>query len=84
MLKIGQSGGLLGRHLGPLLKTGLPFIGNVFKPLAISNLMFECGTTTLVISNEEMNDITKIVKSIEECGLLIKVVSETIKNEAKE
>ena len=31
-----------------------------------------------------MNDITKIVKSIEECGLLIKVVSETIKNEAKE
>ena len=84
LLKIRQSGGLLGRHLGPLLKTGLPFIGNVFKPLAISNLMFECGTTTWVISNEEMNDITKIVKSIEECVLLIKVVSETIKNEVKE
>ena len=82
--KIGLSGGLLGRHLGPLLKTGLPFIGNVFKPLAISNLRFGCGTTTLLISNEEMNDITKIVKSIEECGLLIKVVSEIIKNEAKE
>ena len=32
--KIGQSGGFLGRLLGPLLKTGLPLIGNVLKPLA--------------------------------------------------
>ena len=31
-----------------------------------------------------MNDIMKIVKSFEESGLLIKDVSETIKNEAKE
>ena len=35
-------------------------------------------------SNEEMNDIMKIVKSLEESGLLIKGVSENIKNEAKE
>ena len=34
--KIGQSGGFLGRPLGPLLKTGLPLIGNVLKPLAKS------------------------------------------------
>ena len=40
--------------------------------------------TTLIISNEEMNDIMKIVKSLEEFGLLIKGVSGTIKNEAKE
>ena len=40
--------------------------------------------TTLIISNEEMNDIMKIVKSLEESGLLIKGVSEAIKNEAKE
>ena len=38
--------------------------------------------TTLIISNEEMN-IMKIVKSLEESGLLIKGVSKTIKNEAK-
>ena len=38
----------------------------------------------LIVSNEEMNDIMKIVKSREEFGLLIKIVSETIKNEAKE
>ena len=39
--------------------------------------------TTLIISNEEMNDIMKIVRSLEESGLLIKGFSETIKNEAK-
>ena len=42
--------------------------------------MLESGTTTWIISNEEMNDIMKIVKSPEESGLLIKGVSETIKN----
>ena len=46
--------------------------------------MFGSGTTTLIISNEEINAIMKIVKSLEESGLLIKDVSETIKNEAKE
>ena len=39
---------------------------------------------TLIISNEEMSDIMKIVKSLEESSLLIKEVSELIKNEAKE
>ena len=43
---------------------------------------FRLGVTTLIISNEEMN-IMKIVKSLEESGLLIKGVSKTIKNEAK-
>ena len=32
--KIGQSGRFLGQHLGPLLKSGLPLVGNVFRPLA--------------------------------------------------
>ena len=41
-------------------------------------------TTALIISNEEMENIMKIVKSIEESGLLMKGISETIKNEAKE
>ena len=39
--------------------------------------------TTLIISNKEMNVIMKIVKSLEESGLPIKGVSDTIKNEAK-
>ena len=45
---------------------------------------FESGTTTSVFSNEDLNDIMKIVKSLKESGLLIKGVSETIKNKAKE
>ena len=45
--------------------------------------MFRSGVTTLIISNEEINGIMKIVKSHEESGLLIKGVSGTIKNEAK-
>ena len=45
--------------------------------------MFVLGITTLVISNKEMNDIMKIVESLEESGLLLKGVNETIKNEAK-
>ena len=40
--------------------------------------------TTLIISNNEMEDILKIVKSLEDSGLLLKGVSETTKNEAKE
>ena len=43
--------------------------------------MFGYGTTILIISNEEMNDIMEIVRSLEESGLLIKGVSKTIKNE---
>ena len=51
---------------------------------AIHKKMFGSGFTTLIISNEEMNDIMKIVKSLEESRLLIKGVFETIKNELKE
>ena len=100
--KIGQSGEFLGRPLGPLLKTGLPLIGNVLKPSAKSVLVplrltaaasaidtvihkkiFGSGVIKLIISNEEINDIMTIVNSLEESGLLIKGISETIKNEAK-
>ena len=71
--KIIQSGGFLGRLLGPLLKTGLPLIKNVIKPLAKSVLIplglmaaasagihkkiLGSGNITLIISDEEMNDI---------------------------
>ena len=51
---------------------------------AIHKKMFGSGVTTLIISDEEMNDIMAMVKSLEESGLLVKDVSETINNEAKE
>ena len=100
LLKIRQSRGFLGRLLGPLLKTGLPLLKNILKPLAKSILLllgliatatdatihkkiFGSGTTTLMISEEVMNNIMKIVTSLEESGLSIKGVSETIQNKAK-
>ena len=46
--------------------------------------MFGSGMTTLTVSNKEIDDIIKIIKSLQESGLLIKRVSETIKNKAKE
>ena len=45
--------------------------------------MFGFGTTTLITFNEEMNDIMKIVKSLEESSLLMKRASETIQNKTK-
>ena len=42
------------------------------------------NTTTLIISNDEMEDIIKIVASLEDSGLLLQGVSERIQNESKE
>ena len=39
--------------------------------------------TTLIISNDEMEDILKIVKFLEDSGLLLKGITETIKDKAK-
>ena len=96
--KTTQSGSFLGRTLGLLLKTRLPLFKSVIKPLgmigltaaasaadaAINKKILGSGTTTLIISNDEMNYILKIVKSLEDSGILLKRVSETIKVEAKE
>ena len=42
------------------------------------------SSTTLIISNNKMEDIIKIVKSLEDSGLLLKGVTETVQNEVKE
>ena len=51
---------------------------------AIQKKIYGSSIIVLIISNEEMKDIIKMVKSLEELGLLIKGIDETIKNEAKE
>ena len=45
--------------------------------------VLESETTTLIISNDEMEDIVKIVKCLEDSDLLLKGGSETIQNETK-
>ena len=101
--KMIQSEGFLGRILGPLLKTGLPLMKNVIKPLIRSVLIplrltavpsaADAGMhkkilgslkTTLIISNDEIEEITKKVKSLKDSGLFLKGVSETFQNEAKQ
>ena len=97
-----QSGGFLGRLLGPLLKTGLSLISNVIKPLAKSvliplgltaaasavdagihkNILGSRNMTTLIISNNKIENVIKRVKSLEDSGLLAEV--ETAQNEVKE
>ena len=39
---------------------------------------------TLIISNDKLKDLIEIVKSLEDSGLLLKGISKTIQNEAKE
>ena len=99
-----QSGGFLGKLLGPLLRTGFSLMKNVITPLAkivliplgltaaasaadaaIHKKILGSGdNTTLIISNGKMEDIFKTVKFLEDCGLLLEGVSETIKNETKD
>ena len=88
----------LDKILGPLLKTGLSLLKSVIKPLGLLGLtaassaidavihkkIYGSGTTTLVISNEEMNDIMKNVQALEDSNILLKGVTKTIKNETKE
>ena len=101
--KMIQSGGFLGKLIGPLLKTGLPLMKSVITPLAKSVLIplgltaaasaadagihkkiLGSGNTTLIISNKDMDDLIKIVKSLEGSGLLLKGVAESVQNEIKE
>ena len=91
----GFSGNLLGKLAGPLMKVAMPLAKNVLATLGLTAAMsaidepikkkiLGSGATTLIISNDEMDDILKIVKSLENSGVLLKGVSETIQHEAKE
>ena len=66
-----------------LIPLGLS-VGMAVADVAIQKKIYGLGTIPLIISNEEVKDIMKVVKSLKKSGLLIKGVSETIKNEAKE
>ena len=50
----------------------------------IKKILGSGHNTTLIISNDEIEDILKIVKSLENSAILLEGVSETIENEAKE
>ena len=97
--KILQSGGFLGSLLsklaGPLMKLAIPLVKDVLALLGITaaasaidagiqKKIHGSGTTTLIISNEEMNGIMKIAQALEDSNILLKGVTKAIKNETKD
>ena len=95
--KLIQSGGFLGMLLSklasPLMKAAMPLAKNVLAPLGLTAAMsaidgniqkkIHGSGVKLIIEQEDMKDITKIIKTLENSGILLKGVSKTIKNETK-
>ena len=72
----------------PLVKSVLILLGLTAAAstadAGIHKIILGSGTATLITSNDEIEDIIKVVKSLEDSGLLLKGVSETIQSEVKE
>ena len=77
------------------MKVAVPLAKNILVPLGITaaasaidvgtqKKIHGPGTTNLIISNEKVNDIMKIVQALEDSNILLKWVTKTIKNETKE
>ena len=88
-----------GGFLAPLLKSGLPLLKSVIKPLgmlgltavvaatdaAINKKILGFGNhTTLIISNDDLNDLLEVLKSLEKNDILLDGITETVKNEVNE
>ena len=96
--KLIQSGGFLGKLLsklsGPLMKVVMPLAKNVLAPLGLTAAMsaIDVGIQKkmrgdgikLVVEQEDMNDIIKIIEALENPGILLKGVTKTIENDTKE
>ena len=74
---------------GPLMKVAIPLAKNVLAPLGITaaasaidagiqKKIHGSGTTTLIISNEEMNDTMKIVQALEDFNILLKGITKIV------
>ena len=77
------------------MKVAIPLATSILAPLGITaaasaidagiqKKIHGSGTTTTIISNKEMNDIMKIVQALEDSNILLKGVTQTIKNKTKE
>ena len=96
--KLIQSGGFLGKSLsklaGPLMKVAMPLAKNVLATLGLTAAMsaidgsiqkkIHGSGVKLIIEQEDMDDIMKIIEALENSGILLKGVSKTIENETKE
>ena len=90
----GFSGKLLSKLAGPLMKVAMPLAKNVLAPLGLTaavSAIYESIQTKihgsgvkLIIEQEDINDIMKIIEALENSGILLKGVSKTIENETKQ
>ena len=87
-------GNLLSKLAGPLMKVALPLAENVLAPLGLTAAMSAIDGSIqkkihgsgikLIIEEEDIQDIIKIIKELENSDILLKGVSKTIENEIKE
>ena len=87
-------GKLLSKLAGPLMKVAMPLAKNVLAPLVLTAAMsaidgsiqkkIHGSGVKLIIEQEDMNNIMKIIEALENSGILLKGVSKTIENETKE
>ena len=96
--KLTQSGGFLSKLLsklaGPLMKVAMPLAKTVLAPLGLTAAMsaidgsiqkkIHGSGVKLIIEEEDMQDIIKIIKELGNSDILLKGVSKTIENEIKE
>ena len=96
--KLIQSGGFLGKLLsklaGPLMKVAMPLAKTVLAPLGLTAAMsafdgsiqkkMHGSGVELIIEQEDMNDIIRIIEALENSGISLKGVTKTIENETKE
>ena len=80
---------LIKNVLTPLAKSVLISLGLIAAASAADagihkKILGSEGHTTLIISNKDMDDLIEKVKSLEDSGLLLKGVTESVQNEVKE
>ena len=76
------------------MKVAMPLAKNVLAPLGLTAAMsaidgsvqkkIHGSVVKLIIEQEDMNDIIKIIEALENSGILLKGVNKTIENETKE
>ena len=91
----GALGSILARFLPKLIKPAISLGKNLLAPLGLSaamsatdaaiqkKKMYGLGTKTIQFSNKDLDDVTKIVKALEDSDVLMKGITKTLKNDIK-
>ena len=92
--EVGSLGSILARFLPKLIEPAIPLGKNILAPLglsaamsttdaAIQKKMYGSGTKAVKFFNKDLDDMTKIVKALEDSDVLMKGVTKTLRNDIK-